>query len=140
MKILNTVTTCLLTDEEIKNHPFIGSNGEASFYRFVVENIIGKNFDEITCDCREIDIAQNIQEKWYTLTKLDELNRRNFNLTEDEFLQFERNQSFDESIKSILKEVEVGLAMFLLNQGPKAPADLPDNTIRFSDKFVKTKE
>ena len=140
MKILSTVTTCLLTDDEIKDNPFIGPNGEASFYRFVVEKIIGVSFDDNTFDCREIDVAQNIQERWFTLAKLDELRRKGFNMTEEDLLQHEKNETFDASLKNVLKEVEVGLSMFLLNQGPKASADLPDNTIRFSDKFVEAKE
>lgn len=113
-----------LTDQEIKEHPFINAKGEASFYRFVIEHFCHYSYDEITsCDCTKIDVAQNIQNAWFE--------------AEEERIKNEYRKKYNrEPSEDAIKDGKTQFVMFLAMSGPKAMPELPDNTIRFSEDFV----
>ena len=118
-------TTYKMTDEEIEAHPFVGKNEEPAFYKYILEKVCGVNYDEIDyCRCSEIDVAKNIQERWF---------------------EQEKKRIIDEHVAKYgyepneytLKEAETQLTMRLVISGPKAMEDLPDNMIRISDTFIE---
>ena len=113
-----------MTDEEIKKYPFINDQGEAAFYRYVVEHFCGHNYDEIaSCDCTKIDVAKNIQDYWF-----ENEEKRAF----DDY----RSKYGREPYEGALNESRTQFAMFLAMSGPKAMEDLPNNAIRFSEDFI----
>ena len=113
-----------LTDDEIKDHPFISEKGDAAFYRFVIDHFCNQNYDEIqSCDCTKIDVAKNIQDYWF---KAEEERSTN------DFINKYGRQPDEQTIN----ENRTQFVMFLAMSGPKAMDDLPNNTIRFSEDFI----
>lgn len=60
----NEYQTIIITDDEMKQHPYIDENRKCNFYRFVAERFGG--FDNLkSIDCTKINVAKNIQTSWY---------------------------------------------------------------------------
>lgn len=117
-------TTYKMTDEEIKDHPYIGKDGEAAFYRFILKKACGVDYDEISsCSCSEIDVAKNIQDHW-------------FNSEHERIINEHIAKHGYEPSEGTMKEAQTQFAMLLALNGPKAMEDLPDNTVRFSETFI----
>ena len=57
-----------LTDEEILENPFVNTDGEASFYRYIVK-CFGAKWEDTVVDCRLIDVSPDIQESWYSYAR-----------------------------------------------------------------------
>lgn len=113
-----------MTDEEIRQFPFIDKNGSAAFYRFMVEKVCGENFDAIdVCDCREIDVAPNITESWFDFAVEQE--KEKFKIKNGFY-----PQDYDDT------QIRAEFAMFLAMYGPKSPEDLKPNTVRYTNDFI----
>lgn len=64
MKIKRTIYQ--LSDEEVRENPFINTKGKAAFYNFIAD-ILDKK--DCNMDCTKIDVADNISESWFNYVK-----------------------------------------------------------------------
>ena len=61
----NYYVKIIVSDEAIKENPFITKDGEALFYRYVCD-LFGVSYDNIkSIDCCKVNVASNIQDAWY---------------------------------------------------------------------------
>jgi len=99
-----------LSTEDILNHPIAAAeDGRSSFYRFIAEDIMKKDWDDIEIvDCRKINVSPDIQKAWYERAAEVGINRGDF-------------------------------SVFLTMQGPKAPEDLPPRTVELQEGWCSMK-
>lgn len=61
----NGVLTLELTEEEINNHPFVDDEGAPAFYNYIKQLCFADPDPDLCLDCRDINVAKNIQEHWF---------------------------------------------------------------------------
>lgn len=61
----NGVLTLELTEEEINNHPFVDDEGAPAFYNYIKQLCFADPDPDLCIDCRDINVAKNIQEHWF---------------------------------------------------------------------------
>lgn len=83
----------LLSDEEIKEYPFVNAERNASFYSYIMKLIENANellsgkpvSDKPTfpgkMDCTKINTAKNIQASWYEYAKEHGINQTSLTMT-----------------------------------------------------------
>lgn len=69
-----------LSDAEILGHPFLNVNGEVSFYRYIAEKC-GFSWDDVTIDCRLIDVSPDIQDTWYAYARENGISQMSLTMT-----------------------------------------------------------
>lgn len=95
-----------LTYDELRNNTFF-HKGKDNFYQLIERKLIGKNLDTPEhLDCREIEVADNIQDYWWEYAK-EELGAADW---------------------------EIGMSLLL--SGPKTNHDLADNCVIVFDGFI----
>lgn len=85
--------------------------GVTELYDTVAMAMGHKDVDELRYDCREINVATNIQENFFKHYRED-----NIDMTENDF--------------------NMSMAMLLLNYGPKVDEALADYEVEVSNKFI----
>ena len=65
----STILHLTLTENEVKNNPFITKTGAAAFYKFLVQEVLGRDYDKTTLDCRKINVSEDISESWSDYAK-----------------------------------------------------------------------
>lgn len=85
--------------------------GVTELYDVVAMAMGHKDVSELHYDCREINVAMNIQENFFRHYRED-----NIEMTENDF--------------------KMNMAMLLLNYGPKVDESLTDYEVEVSNKFI----
>lgn len=90
-----------MTDEQIKENPFITAEGRTPFYSFIGEKFAGSYDDVKSIDCRKVNVARNIQNSWFEYAKENGITVEDLNM----MLLFSGPKALDE-IPDNLVELE----------------------------------
>ena len=58
-----------LTEEQVRENPFLSEDGEGMFYRLIREMFESGKYEVDTIDCTKMEVAGNLMDSWFAYGK-----------------------------------------------------------------------